>query len=79
MDCEEIKAKIEEYVFDGHRIEEVLAHIQAGNVSKTEFQWWIRGKMAELRENCPWLNMTEEEKEAKYEEFKVTSFHLTLL
>lgn len=74
MDCEEIKAKIEEFLFDGERFEVILMKIEAGMITKTEIQWWMRSKYAEiyqkLIEECPWMTMTEEERQEAEEEFK---------
>jgi len=74
MDCEEIKAKIEKLLFDGERFEVILMKIETGMITKTEIQWWMRSKSADIYqkmiEECPWMTMTEEEREEAEEEFK---------
>merc|ERR550519_2765791 len=56
------------------KIEIIFMKIEAGLITKTEIQWWMRSKSAELYqkflEECPWINMTPEEREEAEQAFK---------
>merc|ERR1712054_627398 len=44
MDCEELIAMIEEKVFDGHKIAEVMWAIKNGHITKEDMQMWAMEK-----------------------------------
>merc|ERR1712062_862487 len=58
MDCEELIAMIEENVFDGHKVAEVMWAIKNGHITKEDMQMWAMEKW----EECEFAQMSEEEK-----------------
>merc|ERR1711868_16797 len=58
MDCEELIAMIEEKVFDGHKIAEVMWAIKNGHITKEDMKMWAMEKW----EECEFAQMSEEEK-----------------
>merc|ERR1712226_1338199 len=58
MDCEELIAMIEEKVFDGHKVAEVMWAIKNGHITKEDMQMWAMEKW----EECEFAQMSEEEK-----------------
>jgi len=58
MDCEELIAMIEEKVFDGHKIAEVMYAIKNGHITKEDMKMWAIEKW----EECDFAQMSEEEK-----------------
>merc|ERR1712136_266416 len=58
MDCEELIAMIEEKVFDGHKIAEVMYAIKNGHITKEDMKMWAMEKW----EECEFAQMSEEEK-----------------
>merc|ERR1712062_819673 len=58
MDCEELIAIIEEKVFDGHKVAEVMWAIKNGHITKEDMQMWAMEKW----EECEFAQMSEEEK-----------------
>merc|ERR1711912_214646 len=58
MDCEELIAMIEEKVFDGHKIAEVMWAIKNGHITKEDMKMWAMEKW----EECEFAKMSEEEK-----------------
>merc|ERR1712055_845686 len=53
MDCEELIAMIEEKVFDGHKVAEVMWAIKNGHITKEDMKKWAE---------CEFAQMSEEEK-----------------
>merc|ERR1712137_1306563 len=58
MDCEELIAMIEEKVFDGHKVAEVMWAIKNDHITKEDMQMWAMEKW----EECEFAQMSEEEK-----------------
>merc|ERR1711931_578790 len=58
MDCEELIAMIEEKVFDGHKVAEVMWAIKNGHITKEDMYMWAMEKW----EECEFAQMSEEEK-----------------
>merc|ERR1712226_127656 len=58
MDCEELIAMIEEKVFDGHKVAEVMWAIKNGHITKEDMQMWAMEKW----EECEFAQMSEEQK-----------------
>jgi len=58
MDCEELIAMIEEKVFDGHKIAEVMWAIKNGHITKEDMKMWAMEKW----EECEFAQMSDEEK-----------------
>merc|ERR1712156_303715 len=58
MDCEELIAMMEEKLFDGHTVEDVMWAIKNGRISKDDWKQWAMEKW----EECEFAKMTEEEK-----------------
>merc|ERR1711914_12783 len=58
MDCEELIAMIEEKVFDGHKVAEVMWAIKNGHITKEDMKMWAMEKW----EECEFAQMSEEEK-----------------
>merc|ERR1711993_78247 len=58
MDCEELIAMIEEKVFDGHKVAEVMWAIKNGHITKEDMQMWAMEKWEERE----FAQMSEEEK-----------------
>merc|ERR1712156_243717 len=58
MDCEELIAMMEEKLFDGHTVEDVMWAIKNGYISKDDWKQWAMEKW----EECEFAQMTEEEK-----------------
>ena len=58
MDCEELIAMIEEKVFDGHKIAEVMYAIKNGHITKEDMKMWAMEKW----EECEFAQMSDEEK-----------------
>merc|ERR1712137_1136362 len=58
MDCEELIAMIEEKVFDGHKVAEVMWAIKNGHITKEDMQMWAMEKW----EECEFAQMSDEEK-----------------
>ena len=65
MDCEELIAMIEEKVFDGHKVAEVMWAIKNGHITKEDMQMWAMEKW----EECEFAQMSEEEKMVIYNLF----------
>merc|ERR1712055_800812 len=58
MDCEELIAMIEEEVFDGHKVAEVMWAIRNGHITMEDWKMWAMEKW----EECEFAKMSEEEK-----------------
>merc|ERR1712137_182902 len=58
MDCEELIAMIEEKVFDGHKIAEVMYAIKNGHITKEDMKMWAMEKW----EECEFAQMSDKEK-----------------
>merc|ERR1712193_527271 len=58
MDCEELIAMMEEKLFDGHKVAEVMWAIKNGHITKEDVQMWAMEKW----EECEFAQMSEEEK-----------------
>merc|ERR1712131_378318 len=58
MDCEELIAMIEEKVFDGHKVAEVMWAIKNGHITKED----MKMRAMEKWEECEFAQMSEEEK-----------------
>merc|ERR1712136_259456 len=65
MDCEELIAMIEEKVFDGHKVAEVMWAIKNGHITKEDMKMWAMEKW----EECEFAQMSEEEKMEWMSEF----------
>merc|ERR1712088_757513 len=58
MDCEELIAMIEEEVFDGHKVAEVMWAIRNGHITMEDWKMWAMEKW----EECEFAKMSDEEK-----------------
>merc|ERR1712088_464938 len=58
VDCEELIAMIEEKVFDGHKVAEVMWAIKNGHITNEDMKMWAMEKW----EECEFAQMSEEEK-----------------
>merc|ERR1712134_101740 len=65
MDCEELIAMMEEKLFDGHKVAEVMWAIKNGHITKEDMQMWAMEKW----EECEFAQMSEEEKMEWMSEF----------
>ena len=62
MDCEELIAMIEEKLFDGHKVAEVMWAIKNGHITQEDMKMWAMEKW----EECEFAQMSEEEKMVIY-------------
>ena len=62
MDCEELIAMMEEKLFDGHKVAEVMWAIKNGHITKEDMKMWAMEKW----EECEFAQMSEEEKMVIY-------------